>query len=201
MVADVFTQTISGKMVSLTNPKPEQIDIHDMVYSLCRINRFNGHTKGTPYSVANHSWFAAKQVEKNGGSPKATLAVLLHDAHEYVTGDITTPVANAIFRIDGPFSSVDRSIKALKDSVDAAICAKLGLPNLHKEYSILVSAMDARALQTERRDLLNAPGKPEGWDRATEGLPFPDEIIPIEPNEMFSLFYRDLTRLVSEVKK
>lgn len=201
MVEDVFTQTTSGKMVSLTNPKPEQIDIHDMVYSLCRINRFNGHTKGIPYSVANHSWFAAMQVERERGSAEEILAVLLHDAHEYVTGDITTPVASAIFRIDGPFSSADRSIKALKDGVDDAIWAKLGLSVLPRKHGILVSTADARTLETERRDLLNTPERPSAWGRRAKVSPFPDEIVPIEPNEMFSLFYKDLNRLVAEVKK
>lgn len=203
MAADVFTQTISGKMVSLTNPKPEQIDIHDMVYSLCRVNRFNGNTKGIPYSVANHSWFAAQQVGEGCLDPEVVLAVLLHDAHEYILGDITTPAAVAIQATCSdlnPSNAVTYAVSKLKSNIDAAIWARLGLPPLSIKYLDKIRAVDMRMLATEKRDLLNKPDTEEPWRHIERFAPFDDEIVPIEPNEMFSLFYRELTRLVAEVK-
>lgn len=203
MVADVFTQTISGKMVSLTNPKPEQIDIHDMVYSLCRINRFNGHTKGIPYSVANHSWFAARQAGKAGFTANQVLDVLLHDAHEYILGDITTPASQAI----GALAYMNnrymfkRDLYRIKAGIDEAIYAKLGIARAADGTGMIVRAIDLRTLETERRDLLNKPEDLSPWRTLKKVKPFKDKITPIEPNEMFSLFYRELTRLVAAVKQ
>lgn len=204
MVADVFTQTISGKMVSITNPKPEQIDINDMVYSLCRINRFNGHTKGIPYSVANHSWFAAKQAIKDGSGVEVALAVLLHDAHEYVIGDITTPAALAVQYLCGGLNlpnSIGYTLSKIKANIDSAIWSRLGLPNLSLMHSDKIRALDLRMLGTEKRDLLNEPENEYVWGHIKSLQLFEDKIVPIEPTAMFSLFYRDLTQLVSEAKR
>lgn len=67
----------------------------DLAYPLAGLNRFSGHTK-VRWSVAIHSVVVARLVEAMTDDRNVAAAGLLHDAHESLTGDITTPVAKAV---------------------------------------------------------------------------------------------------------
>ena len=97
------------------------IEIEDIAHGLAFVARWNGQTKGDyPYSVAEHSLL----VEEIYGllfpaSPaKWRLAALLHDAPEYVIGDMISPVKAAV----GP------GYGALDDRLAAAVHIRFGLP-------------------------------------------------------------------------
>jgi hypothetical protein len=76
--------TKNGKRLDPTDVQPDQLDIEEIAHALANINRFNGHTKW-PISVAQHSVYVSRLV----GDGVPGLQGLLHDASEYVLGDIT----------------------------------------------------------------------------------------------------------------
>jgi len=112
---------LSGRRLDLLDPTPVDIEIEDIAHGLAFVARWNGQTRGDfAYSVAEHSLL----VEQLFGriAPKAPvkwrLAALLHDAPEYVIGDMISPVKSAV----GP------GYGALDDRLAAAIHIRFGLP-------------------------------------------------------------------------
>ncbi|MBO9412245.1 MULTISPECIES: HD family hydrolase [unclassified Ruegeria] len=116
-----WQRMLSGRRLDLLDPTPVDIEIEDIAHGLAFVARWNGQTKGDfAYSVAEHSLL----VEELFGriAPKAPikwrLAALLHDAPEYVIGDMISPVKSAV----GP------DYGALDDRLAAAIHIRFGLP-------------------------------------------------------------------------
>lgn len=112
---------LSGRRLDLLDPTPMDIEIEDIAHGLAFVARWNGQTFGDfPYSVAEHSLLVeaifARLEPKS--SPKWRLAALLHDAPEYVIGDMISPVKAAV----GP------GYGALDDRLAAAIHIRFGLP-------------------------------------------------------------------------
>ena len=94
-----WQRMLSGRRLDLIDPSPVDIEIGDIAHGLARVARWNGQTKGPEiFSVAQHSLlvealFAESQPAQSG---KARLAALLHDAPEYVIGDMISPFKAAI---------------------------------------------------------------------------------------------------------
>jgi hypothetical protein len=99
--------TVSGRRFWLGDPRPEDIEPFDIAYGLSRIPRFNGMTVGDPYSVAQHS-----TVGSFLAPPGFALHFLLHDAHEFLGQDITSPLKREL----GP--EYRRVEEGFKDAVD-----------------------------------------------------------------------------------
>ncbi len=119
--ARAWQRMLSGRRLDLLDPTPVDIEIEDIAHGLAFVARWNGQTLGDfAYSVAEHSLL----VETIYGrmTPKAPvkwrLAALLHDAPEYVIGDMISPVKAAV----GP------SYGVLDDRLMAAIHIRFGLP-------------------------------------------------------------------------
>jgi len=112
---------LSGRRLDLLDPSPLDIEIEDIAHGLAFVARWNGQTRGDfAYSVAEHSLlveqiFTAMHPKTNR---KWRLAALLHDAPEYVIGDMISPVKAAI----GPDYGM------LDDRLTAAIHIRFGLP-------------------------------------------------------------------------
>ncbi len=97
------------------------IEIEDIAHGLAFVARWNGQTRGDyPYSVAEHSLLVEEIfARQNPSTPdKWKLAALLHDAPEYVIGDMISPVKAAV----GP------GYGALDERLSAAIHLRFGLP-------------------------------------------------------------------------
>jgi 5'-deoxynucleotidase YfbR-like HD superfamily hydrolase len=112
---------LSGRRLDLLDPTPVDIEISDIAHGLAFVARWNGQTKGDfAYSVAEHSLLVTEIFTRQ--QPKAPvkwqLAALLHDAPEYVIGDMISPVKAAV----GPGYGV------LDDRLTAAIHLRFGLP-------------------------------------------------------------------------
>ena len=94
-----WQRMLSGRRLDLIDPSPLDVEIADIAHGLARVARWNGQTKGAEiFSVAQHSilveaLFAAASPSAPG---KARLAALLHDAPEYVIGDMISPFKAAI---------------------------------------------------------------------------------------------------------
>ncbi len=90
---------LSGRRLDLLDPTPLDIEIEDIAHGLAFVARWNGQTRGDfAYSVAEHS-LLVEQIHQRlapGGDPRWQLAALLHDAPEYVIGDMISPVKSAL---------------------------------------------------------------------------------------------------------
>ena len=154
---------IRDNVIKILAPCFKQITIRELVTGLARIPRCAGQTTtALPYSVAQHSVLVARLTEYHGGdAADIRLAALLHDAHEFVTGDITRPVQQAIAHILP--AEVADPIKHLQAMAQAAILDRFapGLNSHSARIAAVVSAADDCALVTERRDLRAAPSYPE----------------------------------------
>ena len=94
-----WQRMLSGRRLDLLDPSPMDVEILDIAHGLARVSRWNGQTRGVyPLSVAQHSVMVERFVSKN--APKLDrrwrLAALLHDAPEYVIGDMITPFKYAL---------------------------------------------------------------------------------------------------------
>jgi len=116
-----WQRMLSGRRLDLLDPTPVDIEIEDIAHGLAFVARWNGQTKGDfAYSVAEHSLLVTDIFQRQ--HPKAPakwqLAALLHDAPEYVIGDMISPVKAAV----GP------GYGELDDRLTAAIHLRFGLP-------------------------------------------------------------------------
>lgn len=94
-----WQRMLSGRRLDLLDPTPMDIEVEDIAHGLAFVARWNGQTRGDwPYSVAEHSLLVEEIfARQNPGLPmKWRLAALLHDAPEYVIGDMISPVKAAI---------------------------------------------------------------------------------------------------------
>ena len=116
-----WQRMLSGRRLDLLDPSPVDIEIEDIAHGLAFVARWNGQTRGDyAYSVAEHSLLVEELFRRltPGGPVKWQLAALLHDAPEYVIGDMISPVKAAV----GP------GYGALDDRLTAAIHLRFGLP-------------------------------------------------------------------------
>ncbi len=116
-----WQRMLSGRRLDLLEPAPLDIEIEDIAHGLAFVARWNGQTFGDfPYSVAEHSLLVEQILGRL--QPKAPvrwrLAALLHDAPEYVIGDMISPVKAAV----GP------GYGELEARLAAAIHLRFGLP-------------------------------------------------------------------------
>jgi 5'-deoxynucleotidase YfbR-like HD superfamily hydrolase len=112
---------LSGRRLDLLDPTPVDIEIEDIAHGLAFVARWNGQTLGDfPYSVAEHSLLVEDLFARMnpGVAPRWRLAALLHDAPEYVIGDMISLVKAAV----GP------GYGALDERLSAAIHLRFGLP-------------------------------------------------------------------------
>lgn len=95
----VWQRMLSGRRLDLADPSPLDIEIEDIAHGLARVARWNGQTTGNHiFSVAQHSLMVEHLVGLiNPACPATTyLAALLHDAPEYVIGDMISPFKSLI---------------------------------------------------------------------------------------------------------
>ena len=116
-----WQRMLSGRRLDLLDPTPMDIEIEDIAHGLAFVARWNGQTSGDyAYSVAEHSLLVETLFGRiaPGAPPKWRLAALLHDAPEYVIGDMISPVKAAV----GP------GYGALDERLEAAVHLRFGLP-------------------------------------------------------------------------
>jgi len=134
---------LSGRRLDLLDPSPLDIEIEDIAHGLARVARWNGQTKGPYiYSVAQHALLVealarARAPRLDAG---ARLVVLLHDAPEYVVGDMISPFKAVI----------GDSYKAVEKRLLAAVHLRFGLPvKLPESLQALIKTADYGAAYLE----------------------------------------------------
>jgi len=130
---------LSGRRLDLLDPSPLDVEIEDIAHGLARVARWNGQTKGAHiFSVAQHALLvealARAKVPRLDAAGRR--AVLLHDAPEYVIGDMISPFKAVI----------GDSYKAVERRLLAAIHLRFGLPaKLPERLTDLIKAADRGA--------------------------------------------------------
>jgi 5'-deoxynucleotidase YfbR-like HD superfamily hydrolase len=131
-----WQRMLSGRRLDLLNPSPGDIEIEDIAHGLARVARWNGQTHGThAFSVAQHVLLVEEitAVLNPGWDTKFRLAALLHDAPEYVIGDLISPFKTAI----------GLDYKAFEIKLLEAIHVRFGVPSrLPIEISVQIKHAD-----------------------------------------------------------
>ncbi len=100
-----WQRMLSGRRLDLLNPSPFDVELSDIAHGLARVARWNGQTRGAhAFSVAQHALFVealtAELAPRRGArvfqDPSEQLMALLHDAPEYVIGDLISPFKVAV---------------------------------------------------------------------------------------------------------
>ena len=138
-----WQRMLSGRRLDLLDPSPLDIEVDDIAHGLARVARWNGQTQGGYiFSVAQHSLLveALARSKVPRLDHKGRLAVLLHDAPEYVIGDMISPFKAVIG--DG--------YKAVEKRLLAAIHLRFGLPaKLPEPLQALIKSADRSAAYLE----------------------------------------------------
>ena len=114
-----WQRMLSGRRLDLLNPSPLDIEAEDIAHGLSFLARWNGQTFGEfPLSVAYHSLLVQELFSREIKNVAWQLVALLHDAPEYVIGDMISPVKNKI----GP------EYEKLEIEILRAVHIKFGLP-------------------------------------------------------------------------
>jgi uncharacterized protein len=117
----VWQRMLSGRRLDLLDPSPLDIEIADIAHGLARVARWNGQTSGAHiFSVAQHTLLveAVMREQTPRVDPRVRLAALLHDAPEYVIGDMISPFKAVL---GGDYKAVEKRLLS-------AIHVRFGLP-------------------------------------------------------------------------
>jgi 5'-deoxynucleotidase YfbR-like HD superfamily hydrolase len=141
--ARAWQRMLSGRRLDLLDPSPLDVEIDDIAHGLARVARWNGQTKGAHiFSVAQHALLveALARVKVPRLDAAGRRAVLLHDAPEYVIGDMISPFKAVI----------GDSYKAVEKRLLAAIHLRFGLPaKLPERLTELIKSADRSAAYLE----------------------------------------------------
>jgi 5'-deoxynucleotidase YfbR-like HD superfamily hydrolase len=117
----VWQRMLSGRRLDLLDPSPLDIEIADVAHGLARVARWNGQTRGAHiFSVAQHTLLveAVMREQTPRVDVRFRLAALLHDAPEYVIGDMISPFKAVL---GGDYKAIEKRLLA-------AIHVRFGLP-------------------------------------------------------------------------
>ena len=142
-----WQRMLSGRRLDLLDPAPKDIEVEDIAHGLARVARWNGQTIGVhAFSVAQHALLVEEIA--TAMHPDLTsrwrLAALLHDAPEYVIGDLISPFKAAI----------GLDYKAFESRLLEAIHRRFGLPpSLPERITMTIKTADRIAAYYEATQL------------------------------------------------
>ncbi|MGO9172914.1 MAG: HD domain-containing protein [Rhodomicrobium sp.] len=173
-----WQRMLSGRRLDLLDPSPLDIEIGDIAHGLARLARWNGQTKGAhAFSVAQHCVLVeaiAAALKPQLGN-KYRLAALLHDAPEYVVGDLISPFKAAM----------GIHYKSFEERIQRAIHIRFGLPpTLPSTVAQLIKRADKIAAYYEATQLAGfsaADARQHFGDPASLDAKLPGMIQQIEP--------------------
>jgi uncharacterized protein len=188
-----WQRMLSGRRLDLLDPSPLDIEIEDIAHGLARVARWNGQTRGDhAFSVAQHCVLVEAifhHCNKKVTKPQR-LAALLHDAPEYVIGDMISPFKAAL----------GMDYKSFEHRLMAAIHVRFSLPAMNSaELEIQIKESDKMAAYLEATQLagFGVPesekffGKPKGLSAIFQNLE------PLPTNEAKTQFMLAFKKLVS----
>ena len=186
-----WQRMLSGRKLDILSPSPLDIEIEDISLGLSRVTRWNGQTTGKhAYSVAQHSVIVEEvfNLEYPNLNKKWKLAALLHDAPEYVIGDLITPFKYAL----------NNSYRDVEDNLMQAIHIRFGLPaELPKSIELKIKRIDKAVAWYEAINIAGYDNK-----EALVILKKPilknklEKILPVSPNVIAKKFLKRFSELI-----
>ncbi|MFM8745338.1 MAG: HD domain-containing protein [Aestuariivirga sp.] len=187
-----WQRMLSGRRLDLLNPSPLDIEIEDIAHGLARVARWNGQTKGDhALSVAQHCVLVTEIAGQL--SPALTreekLAALLHDAPEYVVGDMISPFKAALGLDYKDFENRLLAAIHIRFGLSAAVPPKLG---------VFIKSCDRLAAYLEATELAGFStaeaekffGKPKDAGLARRFV-----LKPLSPNDAAALYLKTFRKL------
>ena len=189
-----WQRMLSGRKLDILSPSPFDIEIEDIALGLSRVTRWNGQTTGNyPYSVAQHSMLVEEcfNIEYPSLDKKWNLAALLHDAPEYVIGDLITPFKYAL----------NNSYRYVEDNLMKAIYLRFGLPALlPKNIESKIKKIDKALAWFEAIDLAGYKEK-----EALQIIKKPNliskhqKIVPLSSNDVEKRFLKRFQEIITKI--
>ena len=173
-----WQRMLSGRRLDLLDPSPLDVEIDDIAHGLARVPRWNGQTRGAHiFSVAQHSVLVEEiaRALKPDLADKWRLAILLHDAPEYVVSDIISPFKAVL----------GEGYKGVENRLMAAIHLRFGLPAVLPEvHRKVMKRADQAAAYVEATQLagfehaeaLRFFGRPAGIPAGLDMTPWPADV-------------------------
>ena len=190
-----WQRMLSGRRLDLLNPSPLDIEVEDIAHGLARVARWNGQTKGDhAFSVAQHCVLVEElAVHLDPGLDRAArLTALLHDAPEYVVGDMISPFKAAL----------GLDYKAFENRLLAAIHIRFGLKaQALQKLEVFIKKCDHLAAYLEATQLAGFAvdeaekffGKPKGLDGTAAQRFF--RLKPLATNDAATLYLKTFRKL------
>jgi len=185
-----WQRMLSGRRLDLLNPSPLDVEIEDIAHGLARVARWNGQTRGEhAFSVAQHCVLVERLTAELRPrlAREARLMALLHDASEYVVGDLISPFKAAV-----GLDYKDFELRLL-----SAIHIRFGLPPRQPaELSALIKRADHISAYHEATQLAGFEKKEAGkfFGTPPKEMRAP-RLIPLAPAEAQAQFLERFHRL------
>ncbi|WP_029063808.1 HD family hydrolase [Labrenzia sp. DG1229] len=194
-----WQRMLSGRRLNLLDPSPLDVEISDIAHGLARVARWNGQTNGNhAFSVAEHCLVVEDIALKLKPDlpPHWRQAVLLHDAPEYVIGDMISPFKAVI----------GEAYKAVETRLQAAIHLRFGLPaeiprtvkKLAKRADIISAYFEAVELAGfDEEEAARIFGRPRAFAQGKDGrLRYGLEPLPVaQAQEKFLARFHEIEKL------
>lgn len=145
-----WQRMLSGRRLDLLDPSPLDIEIEDIAVGLARVARWNGQTSGSwAYSVAQHCLLVEEILStfRADAVPSWRRFALLHDAPEYVIGDLITPFKNAL---SNDYREIERRLMQ-------AVRLRFGMTGISKTAESLTKRADRAAAYIEAIKIAGFP--------------------------------------------
>lgn len=199
--ARAWQRMLSGRRLDILDPSPVDVELSDIAHGLARVARWNGQTLGDyPFSVAQHSVLVLElfRAANPDASPAAQLQALLHDAPEYVMGDIISPFKAAM---GGNYKNVENRLLSaiyLRFSLPATMPATLArqVKKADHEAAFFEATHLAGFDPVEARKLFGEPGQPAFDVNAFDRLirPWPTH----QAHERFIQTFEDISLAITD---
>ncbi|MQW88461.1 YfbR-like 5'-deoxynucleotidase [Sinorhizobium saheli] len=182
--ARAWQRMLSGRRLDLLDPSPLDVELTDIAHGLARVARWNGQTAGNhAFSVAQHSLLVEDIFRRtNRCNAEDCLMALLHDAPEYVIGDMISPFKAVV---GGGYKTVEKRL-------ESAVHLRFGLPpHTPRELKERIKKADRVAAYFEATELAGFSaeearkffGQPRGITRETLLI---DPLPAIEAQRLFA---------------
>ncbi|MEM9957441.1 MAG: HD family hydrolase [Pseudomonadota bacterium] len=191
--ARAWQRMLSGRRLDLLDPSPIDIEIDDIAHGLSRVARWNGQTSGVwPFSVAQHSLLVEEfcQKLKPALSVEERLIALLHDAPEYVVGDLISPFK----------AVVGGDYKSLEDRLLSATMIRFGLPATPKKAALnLVKRADRLSAYVEATQLagFDEIEAAKFFGRPRDGVSLDVTLVALQPDAAKAAYLTRFDELLS----
>lgn len=187
-----WQRMLSGRRLDLINPSAMDIEIEDIAHGLSRVARWNGQTTGDhAFSVAQHS-VIVEQIARTlqpDADRQWLLSALVHDASEYVVGDMISPFKNAL----------GINYRAFEDKLMQAIHIRFGLPAvISPQLKKFIKRADKISAYLEATQIAGFSHEESRKFFGPPPLTVQDLVIrPVPPNEAKRIFVQRFNELVS----